>query len=63
MTHKNGDIYHGEWKDGKANGNGVFLDRKGNLYDGEWLNDQYHGKGKEQWDWGKVEYEGDFIDG
>lgn len=63
MTHTNGDVYHGEWKDGKANGQGVFLDKKGNMYDGEWYNDQYHGKGTEQWDWGKVKYEGDFIEG
>jgi len=27
MTHSNGDIYQGEWKDGKACGNGVFVDQ------------------------------------
>ena len=26
MTHANGDVYHGNWKDGKANGQGVFID-------------------------------------
>lgn len=26
MTHANGDVYEGEWKDDKANGFGVFVD-------------------------------------
>ena len=32
IQHANGDIYHGEWKEGKANGEGRFLDLS------EWLN-------------------------
>ena len=28
MTHANGDIYEGEWKDDKANGKGTFVDSK-----------------------------------
>jgi hypothetical protein len=39
MTHSNGDIYQGEWKDGKAFRSGVFIDQLGSMYDGEWLND------------------------
>jgi hypothetical protein len=27
MTHSNGDIYQGDWKDGKAYGKGVFIDQ------------------------------------
>jgi hypothetical protein len=34
MTHANGDIYQGEWQNGKAHGNGVFCDNKGSLYEG-----------------------------
>ena len=26
MIYANGDIYQGEWKDGKAHGKGVFVD-------------------------------------
>ena len=40
MTHVNGDIYQGSWKDGKANGFGVFVDTNGSMYQGEWNNDQ-----------------------
>lgn len=37
MTHANGDIYQGEWKDGKAEGTGIFYDKKGSMYNGEWF--------------------------
>ena len=36
MTHANGDIYQGEWTDGKANGMGVFVDTNGSMYEGQW---------------------------
>jgi len=39
MTHANGDIYHGDWLNGRANGIGVFVDTNGSMYDGEWLDD------------------------
>lgn len=63
MIHANGDIYQGEWKDNKANGQGVFIDQEGSMYDGEWLNDMYHGKGTEQWNFNKIIYTGDFVEG
>jgi len=63
MIHANGDIYQGEWKEGKANGQGVFIDQKGSMYDGMWLNDMYHGKGTEQWNYNKIVYTGDFVEG
>lgn len=34
MTHSNGDIYQGEWKEGKANGFGVYIDTEGSMYRG-----------------------------
>ena len=32
------------------------------MYQGEWLNDQYHGKGVETWNYGAIQYEGDFVE-
>jgi len=32
MTHAGGDIYEGEWKDDKANGEGTFVDKDGATY-------------------------------
>ena len=35
MTYANGDIYQGDWVNGKAHGNGVFLDKaNATLYEG-----------------------------
>mgnify|MGYP000918978419 FL=1 len=39
MTHANGDIYQGNWQDGKANGHGVFVDIEGSMYEGQWKDD------------------------
>lgn len=63
LTHPNGDIYQGEWKDGKACGKGIFVDKKGMMYEGEWLDDKYHGKGREEWRYNKIVYTGDFVKG
>ena len=63
MTHANGDVYQGEWKDGKAHGNGVFIDTKGSLYEGDWVEDLQQGKGVEIWDYNKIKDTGDFVDG
>lgn len=64
MTHPNGDIYQGEWKDGKANGNGTFVRVEDqSVYDGEWINDEQTGKGTETWDNEQSVYTGDFVDG
>uniref|UniRef100_A0A7S3FUJ5 Uncharacterized protein n=1 Tax=Strombidium rassoulzadegani TaxID=1082188 RepID=A0A7S3FUJ5_9SPIT len=63
MTHPNGDIYQGQWREGKACGKGIFLDQQGSMYEGEWLNDLYHGKGVENWNYNKIVYTGDFVEG
>lgn len=60
MTHANGDIYQGEWLNGKAHGTGVFCDNKGSLYEGQWMNDLQHGHGLELWDFNSIKYEGNF---
>ena len=54
MTHANGDIYHGEWLNGKANGYGVFLDVSGSMYEGTWKDDLQHGFGTESWNYGAI---------
>lgn len=63
MTHANGDIYQGEWQDGKAHGQGVFVDKDGSLYDGSWNQDRQHGFGTEMWNRGQIVYRGDFVEG
>ena len=46
MTHANGDIYEGYWREDKANGMGVFIENaNGARYEGEWLDDLQHGNG------------------
>lgn len=63
MTHANGDIYQGEWVDGKANGLGVFVDTNGSMYEGQWQDDQQHGYGTESWNYNKIKFTGEFIEG
>ncbi len=38
MTYSNGDVYEGEWKEGKRNGTGKMTYRNGDVYEGEWKN-------------------------
>jgi len=56
MTHANGDLYEGEWKEDMAHGYGTFLDTKGASYKGYWIKDQQHGQGVESWDNGRTRY-------
>lgn len=63
MTHANGDIYQGEWVDGKANGMGVFVDTNGSMYEGMWQDDQQHGYGTESWNYNKIKFTGEFVEG
>ncbi len=53
--------YIGEWKDGKRNGQGTYIDTNGNKYVGEWQNGQPNGKGTYTWEEGQ--YEGDKYEG
>lgn len=34
---KSGDVYDGNWKDGKYNGSGVLTRKSGEVYDGNWV--------------------------
>lgn len=33
------------------------------MYEGDWKDDVYHGKGCEEWNYNKVKYTGDFLNG
>lgn len=63
MSHKNGDIYQGEFKDGKANGKGVFVGNDSTMYKGQWKDDQYHGEGVERINKNTIVYTGEFVEG
>ena len=62
MTHSDGDVYQGQWKDGKSNGKGTLIDDAGSIYIGDWEDDKQHGVGKEIWDKGALVYIGQFVD-
>ena len=51
-------MYEGQWRDDKANGNGVIVDANNAMYTGEWVDDTQHGYGEEQWDNGAARYKG-----
>jgi hypothetical protein len=61
----NGNKYFGQWKDGKANGFGIFYFSQNNSqffesYEGNWLDNKKHGEGTLAWIFGD-RYEGEFI--
>jgi hypothetical protein len=43
LIDKHGDIYEGQYKDGKRNGHGVEKDYDGYVYAGGWKDDDRHG--------------------
>jgi hypothetical protein len=57
-----GDVYDGNWKDGKQHGHGVFVTLDGDIYNGGWNEGLYHGYGVFVWSAGKV-YRGDYVNG
>ena len=59
---KNGDVYEGEYKDGKLHGQGKYTSSKGWVYEGQFTDGQITGKGKITYASGTV-YEGDLIKG
>lgn len=64
MTYANGDIYQGDWVNGKAQGNGVFVDKaNGTIYEGQWDKDKQMGQGVETWNNGLSQYKGEFDEG
>lgn len=45
MIFKNGDVYVGQWFEGKRNGYGVLTKRNGDHFEGSWVYDQREGQG------------------
>ena len=45
MIYANGDIYEGEWHEGKRNGDGVMAKRNGDHFEGQWVDDLREGQG------------------
>ena len=57
-----GDIYEGDFLNGKITGKGMCKYINGDFYEGDFVNGERTGKGKFIWSNGDV-YEGDFVDG
>ena len=44
-------------------GFGKFQQDYGTVYEGQWQDDQQHGFGTESWNYNKIKFTGDFIEG
>eukprot|EP01097_Dermamoeba_algensis_P003952 TRINITY_DN2659_c0_g1_i1.p1 TRINITY_DN2659_c0_g1~~TRINITY_DN2659_c0_g1_i1.p1 ORF type:complete len:545 (+),score=97.83 TRINITY_DN2659_c0_g1_i1:237-1637(+) len=58
----NGDIFHGNWLNGKRSGKGVYVWADGDRYEGDFLDNKRTGKGKFIYASGSW-YEGDYVEG
>ena len=45
MIYQNGNIYEGQWHEGKRNGYGVLTKRNGDHFEGHWVDDKREGQG------------------
>ncbi len=61
-TFKSGNIYEGEWKDNKRNGQGIATFTNGDKYVGEWKDNKRNGQGIATFANGNI-YEGEFKNG
>lgn len=59
---ENGDVYEGEWKNGKHHGQGVYTWFDGDLYTGPWEDDKRHGHGVFVFSDGRL-YDGEYEEG
>ena len=62
QTFDNGDIYTGDFLDGKKHGHGVLKTESNRMYDGGWENDLPHGFGVNTFPNGKI-YKGEYKKG
>jgi len=62
QTFDNGDIYSGDFLDGKKHGHGVLKTQSNRIYDGSWENDLPHGFGINTFPNGKI-YKGEYKKG
>ena len=58
---ENGDLYKGQLKNNKMNGNGTYIFDNGEKYIGEFKDDKFHGKGKYIYPDGSEE-KGEWVD-
>ena len=57
----NGDVYAGDYENGKKHGRGAFTYSNGNVYDGDYIADKRNGRGAFTFATGEV-YEGAWVD-
>jgi len=58
----NGNVYEGEWVDGRKSGEGTQTWPSGEKYSGSWSNNREHGEGTKQWPNGD-RYSGEWLQG
>ncbi|KAL9663814.1 hypothetical protein QQ045_019205 [Rhodiola kirilowii] len=58
----NGDVYEGEFHNGKCSGSGVYYYSMSGKYEGDWIDDKYDGHGVETWARGS-RYRGQYRQG
>jgi hypothetical protein len=59
LFYHDGDVYEGEFKDGKSNGYGIYKFKSGDVYEGEFKDDKFEGKGIYKYKNGDI-YKGEF---
>ena len=59
----NGDIYIGEFKDGKRDGYGTYQSTNGTRYEGEWVEDMFIGRNRVTSTLDRIELSGDWSNG
>lgn len=62
QTYSNGDIYEGEFYQGRCSGSGVYYFYKSGRYEGDWVDGKYDGYGVETWARGS-RYRGQYRQG
>lgn len=58
----NGNVYEGDWVDGRKNGQGTQIWSNGEKYEGGWSNNREHGQGTKTWPGGDS-YTGEWLQG
>ena len=61
-NYETGDIYEGQFENGKINGKGIFKWKNGEIYEGDFVSGIKHGKGIHKFPEGS-EYEGEYNNG
>ncbi|EPS64865.1 hypothetical protein M569_09914, partial [Genlisea aurea] len=62
QAYSNGDVYEGEFHNGKCNGSGIYYYYMSGRYEGDWIDGKYDGYGVETWARGS-RYRGQYKQG